>query len=74
MNGLHLQQELHQTFMQLGESLGRFDLPGQLRGLEAIRRETEQTLQEVHAQRENRLRSYQTLGLCAGASLAILFL
>ena len=31
-------------------------------------------LSRLETNRENRLRSYQTLGLCAGAALAILFL
>lgn len=59
---------------ELGASLGRFDLPGQLRGLEAVRTTCRDSLEELSRNREVRLRGYQTLGLCAGAALAILFL
>ena len=57
----------------LGRSLGRFDLEGQLQGLEQVRLHCRRTLAEMEAGREQRVRGYQTLGLCAGAALAILF-
>ncbi len=58
----------------LGMSLGRFDLDGQLRGLEGICRDCTRELDCLRQGKEGRLRSIQTLGLCAGAALAILFL
>lgn len=57
----------------LGTSLGRFDLEGQLQGLESVRLYCRTQLEDMAAGRDIRLRSYQTLGLCAGAALAILF-
>ena len=57
----------------LGRSLGRFDLDGQLRGFEAVRKESRRLLERLTTNKDARLRSYQTLGLCAGAALAILF-
>ena len=57
----------------MGSSLGRFDLDGQLLGLEAVRVYCQEQLSEMSKDRDVRLRSYQTLGLCAGAALAILF-
>ena len=59
---------------ELEALLGRFDLPGQLQGLRSLRQRSELSLKEFTNNRQNRLRSYQTLGLCAGAALAILFL
>ena len=59
--------------IQLGNSMGRFDLEGQLKGLEALRQDCIRNLDEMRANRDVRLRSYQTLGLCAGVALAILF-
>lgn len=56
----------------LGNSLGRFDLEGQLTGLEAVRAACRRDLDALGRDRDQRLRSYQTLGLCAGAALAIL--
>lgn len=59
---------------ELGGSLGRFDLPGQLQGLERARQLCRREQEALNANRDVRLRSIQTLGLCAGAALAILFL
>lgn len=58
----------------LGRSLGRFDMAGQLKGLEAVRQECRRNLNALTQNREVRLRNYQTLGLCAGAALAILLI
>lgn len=58
----------------MGQSLGRFDLPGQLKGLDAVRSSCRRELEELTNNRDVRLRSYQTLGFCAGAALAILFI
>lgn len=63
-----------EALRELGASLGRFDLQGQLQGLEGVRGACRRSLEELSHNREVRLRSYQTLGLCAGAALAILFL
>lgn len=56
----------------LGDSLGKFDLEGQLNGLEESRNRCRIQLEELTSNRDNRLRNYQTLSLCAGAALAIL--
>lgn len=57
----------------LGTSLGRFDLAGQIKGLESVRSWCRRELDALSVNREHRLRGYQTLGVCAGAALAILF-
>lgn len=61
-----------QNLRLLGTSLGRFDLEGQLKGLEAVREKCRENLHALTDNREQRLRNYQTLSLCAGAALAIL--
>ncbi len=58
---------------QLGSSMGRFDLSGQIQALESVRITCRNHLSKLEAGKEMRLRSYQTLGLCAGAALVILF-
>lgn len=63
----------HAYLTILGKNLGRFDMDGQLRGLEAVRKETRRHLEQLSQNKDVRLRSYKTLGLCAGAALAILF-
>lgn len=59
---------------QLGMSIGKYDLNGQIIGIEAVREECKRNLKLLTENRDSRLRSYQTLGLCAGAALAILFI
>jgi stage III sporulation protein AB len=60
--------------LQLGRTLGRFDAQGQIRGMEGVRQFCRRNLDELANGREQRLRSYQTLGICAGAALVILFI
>ena len=67
-------RELRLILSELGQSLGRFDLPGQLKGLEAVRRKCLLELDALGRNRSERLRCYQTLGLCTGVALAILFI
>jgi stage III sporulation protein AB len=61
------------AFMLFGQSLGRFDLEGQLKGLQSVRAECKRILEIHTCDQDKRLRCYQTLGICAGAALAILF-
>ena len=68
-----LSPRLRELLHSLGKTLGCFDLEGQLRGLEDLRNRCTKELEELASGREDRLRSYQTLGLCAGAALVILF-
>ena len=69
-----LPRSLRRNLRQLGQSLGRFDLEGQLQGLEAVRRQCRKDLQILEENSPQRLRSYQTLALCAGVALAILLI
>lgn len=62
------------AFRLLGQSLGQFDLKGQLNGIEMVRSESKRILDEHTQNQDNRLRCYQTLGICAGAAMAILFI
>ena len=61
-----------QLLTKLGENLGNFDLDGQLQGLEQVRSICTENLGRMLANKDARVRSYQTLGLCAGAAIAIL--
>lgn len=63
-----------QLLQELGRSLGRYDLDGQLRELRAVRESCSQRVCTHRQERDSRIRGYQTLGLCAGAALAILLL
>lgn len=59
---------------QMGQSMGRFALEGQLEGLKALDAQIEAELMEIHDNRISRIKSYQALSLSAGAALAILLL
>ena len=63
-----------QLLSDLGRSLGRYDLDGQLREIVNIQQEAQRLLQELSVGREDRQRCYRTLGLCAGLALVILLL
>lgn len=67
-------RKIRRLFLMLGRGLGRFDLPGQLKGLEEVRTACERELKPLAQQKQNAIRSYRTLGICAGAALAILLL
>ncbi len=72
LEGREIPSGLRIGFDMLGASLGRFDLEGQLQGLRSVRSHCRAQLSELSGSRDQRVRSYQTLGLCAGAALAIL--
>ena len=50
-----------------------FDLAGQLKSLKALQRACQDALVSLERDKDVRMRNYQTLGLCAGAALAIIF-
>lgn len=58
----------------LGQSLGRFDLEGQIQGLEHFLESCRNRAKTMANDSEQRIRSFRTLGFCAGSALAILFL
>ena len=66
-----LPSEVKQHLMHLGSFLGRYDLPGQLEGLRSVRADCEEELHLIQMDKQLRMRNYQTLGICAGAALAI---
>lgn len=74
VSGTNLTSDTIRLLKDLGRTLGRFDLNGQVKGIESVRNETLLTLDKLTKDQDARLRSYQTLGLCAGAALAILLL
>lgn len=68
----HMPETARAMLMLLGNTLGRYDLEGQLEGLETVRTGCIQALSEMEKDKHQRMRTYQTLGLCTGAALAIL--
>ncbi len=70
----NIQKHMHDVFLLLGQSLGRFDLDGQLKGIRMVRSETKRILDMYTDNQDARIRCYQTLSICAGAAIAILFI
>lgn len=70
----HLPGRIRKHLAYLGRSLGRFDLTGQLSGIRAVEQACRDDLERLHTNWDVRLRSYRTLGICAGAALVILFI
>ncbi len=58
----------------LGKGLGKFDLDGEVLGLESVRIKCREKLEGLCARKDEQRRSYQTLGICAGAALVILLI
>ncbi len=58
----------------LGKTLGRFHLDGQLTGFHTVKELCRRELDRLSTQHAQALRSYQTLGICAGVALVILFI
>ena len=73
MVGPEITSTVRELMIVMGQTLGQFDLEGQLMGLESLRQRCAQSLDTLRQGKTDRLRSYQTLGLCAGAALVILF-
>lgn len=61
-----------QVLTQLSLSLGRFDYDGQLQGLQKTCELCEGELHRTLADSDGKVRTYQTLGICAGMALAVL--
>lgn len=71
-NKQYLSSGIKEVLTALGESLGRFDAEGQVKSLESVKCLAADRKAFLCKNMDARLRSYQTLGLCAGAALAIL--
>lgn len=69
-----LPESCGKLLFHLADTMGRYDLEGQLRGLQATEAACREALAAIEDGKEGRLRSYRALGLCGGAALALLLL
>lgn len=67
-----LPEKTQKCMDELGDCLGRFDLQGQIRALERARTSCRSMIEALEENKDVRLRTYRTLGVCAGAALVIL--
>ena len=70
----NIPKNTHRILSNIGVSIGKFDLLGQMKGLNSAKEDCKRSLDELGKDRDTKLRNYQTLGLCAGAALAILLI
>lgn len=64
--------QARRILQQLGNGLGQYDLDSQLRAVSLAEKRLQERLDEARAQQAGRIRSYCTLGVCAGLAIAIL--
>ena len=64
--------DVRYLLVELGRSLGRFDLDGQLLGLDRVKETCGHYLQMERSGEKERILCYRDLGFCAGAALVIL--
>ena len=65
---------LQDLLLVFAKSLGRYDLDGQLLQISAVREDARFLMDKIRSEGKERIRNYQTLGICAGLGLAILLL
>ena len=69
-----LPQKLGELVEMAGKEFGCYGLEGQLRVLRSLREKSLEMLEGLLNNKDSRMRSYQTLGLCAGAAVVILLI
>lgn len=72
--GLALPDELLAGLRELGQTLGRYDLDGQLRLLDLLLARIGQLAGSMETDRRARCRSYEALGICTGLAIIILMM
>lgn len=63
-----------EILVELGGTLGMYDLEGQEKGLQRIQKMCIMEADEYRLHYKDRTRCYKTLGICTGAAISILFL
>ena len=72
--GLHLPRQAHGALASLALVLGKFDVEGQCRALDLASERIGRTIRELEDNRQERCRSYRTIGICAGFAVAVILL
>lgn len=66
--------KVNQILLLLGQSLGRFDLPGQEKSLKSVWEQCHHNLRILREDQTESIRCTRVLGICAGAALVILLI
>ena len=65
-------EDVRYLLIELGRTLGRFDLDGQLQGIRHLKELCVHSLEGERSRKDERIRCYRDLGFCTGAALVIL--
>ena len=68
------QNEFEDILTELAEKLGRYDLDKQLSAIRFAKMQAENRLALAEKERSLKSKTYETLGICAGLSVAILLI
>lgn len=69
-----LHPDIRRLLVQLGRCLGKFDLTGQLKGMEDVKTAAQKQLLTMEHEQNRNVRCYRTLGIFGGMALAVLLL
>lgn len=69
-----LPREVQQLLRQFGDSLGKFDVEGEILSLQALRTNAQQRLETMRIARREKGKTNQTLWICAGVAAAVLMM
>ena len=73
-NSPELTTKTRECIASMGKDLGKFDVDGQISALESSKLFCKDQLDKHCAGKDEQRRSYQTLGICAGAALVIILI
>ncbi len=71
---LQLSRRTVRTLLSLALVLGKFDVDGQGRALDAAALRLADEIKELEENRHERCRGYRTIGICAGLAVAVILL
>ena len=66
--------ETQRLIQKFGRTLGAFSEEGQLLEIRALKQEAQHRLSALEADLESKTKTYQTLGVCAGAAIVVIFM
>lgn len=67
-------ESLYDSIEMLGKTLGAFDVEGQMSSLDQLCVYLDNKIEDFIAQQDHRVRTYRTVGICAGVAFAIILI
>ena len=70
----YMPKQTKHLISQLGKSLGKFDVDGQVLGIQTVREEAVLRVKHRNKDQDQRIKNYRIFGICAGIAIVILFI